>query len=167
MMALRRASCPEGDDMGVEIRGMAPLLQVFDMPTAVRLYRDVLGFELLSASGEGEHSDWVLLRYAGVELMLNTAYESDSRPPAPDPERVAHHRDTGLYFGCEDLDRAYAHLRAHGANAQPPGVAPYGMKQMYVTDPDGYILCFQWPASDEARARWKEWYGGDEIIVEC
>jgi hypothetical protein len=32
--------------------------------------------------------------------------------------------------------------------ADPPKVAPYGMKQLYVTDPDGYILCFQWPASE-------------------
>jgi hypothetical protein len=32
--------------------------------------------------------------------------------------------------------------------ADPPKVAPCGMKQIYVTDPDGYILCFQWPASE-------------------
>ena len=25
-----------------------------------------------------------------------------------------------------------------------PKVAPYGMKQLYLTDPDGYLLCFQW-----------------------
>jgi glyoxylase I family protein len=28
-----------------------------------------------------------------------------------------------------------------------PKVAPYGMKQLYVRDPDGYGLCFQWPAT--------------------
>ena len=33
------------------------------------------------------------------------------------------------------------------------------MKQMYVTDPDGYVLCFQWPASEETQARWRKWYG--------
>lgn len=32
--------------------------------------------------------------------------------------------------------------------ADPPKVALYGMKQLYATDPDGYILCFQWPASE-------------------
>jgi len=25
-------------------------------------------------------------------------------------------------------------------------VAPYGMKQMYLADPDGYGICFQWTA---------------------
>jgi hypothetical protein len=27
-----------------------------------------------------------------------------------------------------------------------PVVSGYGMKQMYVRDPDGYALCFQWAA---------------------
>ena len=29
---------------------------------------------------------------------------------------------------------------------QEPRVAPYGMKQLYLSDPDGYNLCFQWRA---------------------
>jgi hypothetical protein len=32
-------------------------------------------------------------------------------------------------------------------NVKEPKVAPYGMKQLYVRDPDGYNLCFQWPAT--------------------
>ena len=49
--------------MSIEIRGVCALLQVFDMPTSVRFYRDVLGF--------------------------NTAYEQEHRPARPDPARVA------------------------------------------------------------------------------
>ena len=33
--------------MGIKIQGMAPLIQVFDMPRSVAFYRDVLGFELV------------------------------------------------------------------------------------------------------------------------
>lgn len=135
--------------MPLDIRGMAPLLQVFDMPTALRFYRDALGFEVVGSSGDGDQSGWILLRRAGVEIMLNTAYEADSRPPRPDRTRIAAHADVGLYFGCQDLDGAYADLVAKGVAAEPPKVAPYGMKQVYVTDPDGYVLCFQWPASEE------------------
>jgi Glyoxalase/Bleomycin resistance protein/Dioxygenase superfamily len=39
-----------GGRMGIEIRGMAPLLQVFDMPTSIAFYRDVLGFEVVTTS---------------------------------------------------------------------------------------------------------------------
>ena len=68
--------------MGIEIRGMAPLLQVFDMPTSIAFYRDVLGFEVVTTSKPGaERFDWPLLRLNGLELMLNTAYGEDSRPP--------------------------------------------------------------------------------------
>ena len=34
----------------MDVHGVAPLLQVFDMPTAIRFYRDVLGFTSLGQS---------------------------------------------------------------------------------------------------------------------
>ena len=57
------------------IKGMAPLLQVFDMPTSIVFYRDVLGFEVVATSQPGEERfGWALLRLNGFELMLNTAF---------------------------------------------------------------------------------------------
>jgi catechol 2,3-dioxygenase-like lactoylglutathione lyase family enzyme len=131
--------------MTIDLQGMAPLLQVYDMPTSLAFYRDVLGFEAVATSDP--EGDWVLLRRNGIELMLNTAYETHDRPPAPDPTRAAAHMDTALFFGCPDVDAAYAHLRARGLEVQAPVVRDYGMKQVYVTDPDGYNICFQWPAA--------------------
>jgi len=133
--------------MSIDVRGVCVLLQVFDMPTAVRFYRDVLGFEVVQTSArEGDQFDWGLLRLNDAQLMLNTAYEQDSRPSQPDTSRVAGHDDTCLYFGCPDVDAAYRHLLAHGVDVKKPKVAPYGMKQLYLRDPDGYGICFQWPA---------------------
>jgi glyoxylase I family protein len=135
--------------MAIEIRGMAPLLQVFDMPKSVQFYCDVLGFELATTSQPGPHFHWALLKWQGVELMLNTAYDDGERPPVPDPARVAAHDDTILYFSCPDVDAAYAHLRAKGMDLKEPRIAPYGMKQLYLKDPDGYGLCFQWAATQQ------------------
>jgi glyoxylase I family protein len=132
--------------VAIAIRGLCPLLQVFDMPTSLRFYRDVLGFAEVEKSGQGDDVHWAWLRSGQAELMLNTAYDEGERPPDPDAERVAAHADTIVFMGCEDLDGAYAYLLAEGVSAQPPKVAPYGMKQLYATDPDGYGLCFQWPA---------------------
>ena len=132
--------------MPIEIRGLAPLLQVFDMPTSIRFYRDVLGFEIIHQSGEGDHFDWALLRLGNAELMLNTAYESDSRPQLPDAARIAAHEDTSIYFGCPNVDATYKYLESKGVSMKPPTTAPYGMRQLYLLDPDGYSLCFQWPA---------------------
>ena len=133
--------------MIIEVHGICTLLQVFDMPTSVRFYRDVLGFEVVRTSErEEDQFDWGLLRLNDVELMLNTAYEQAHRPAQPDLARVAGHHDTCLYFGCSDVDAIYHHLRACSIDAKEPTIAPYGMQQLYVHDPDGYELCFQCPA---------------------
>lgn len=134
--------------MAFEIRGVTTLLQVYDMPASIRFYRDLLGFDLVTTSPVmgAEQFHWAMLRLGDAQLMLNTAYESDEeRPKLPDAVRVAHHEDTCLYFDCPDVDRAYAELSAKGVAVKTPVVAPYGMKQIYLRDPDGYGLCFQWP----------------------
>jgi catechol 2,3-dioxygenase-like lactoylglutathione lyase family enzyme len=133
------------NEVSLAIEGLCPLLQVFDMPTSLRFYRDVLGFAEVQKSGEGDVVDWAWLRHGTADLMLNTAYEADRRPASPDAARVQSHADTTLFFGCDDLDAAYVHLTAQGVKASPPKVAPYGMRQLSLSDPDGYGLCFQHP----------------------
>jgi catechol 2,3-dioxygenase-like lactoylglutathione lyase family enzyme len=121
------------------------------MPTSIAFYRDRLGFTLVQRSQEpAEHFDWALLRVGDVELMLNTTYEAHDRPPSPDPARVTSHADTALYFGCPDVDAAYEHLRAERGSVEPPKVMHYGMKEVVVTDPDGFQLHFHWPVSSPA-----------------
>ncbi|MBO9665149.1 VOC family protein [Dokdonella sp.] len=129
--------------MTLRVEGMVPLLQVFDMPVSLAFYRDLLGFERVQDSGGGERCDWIWLRRGAVDLMLNTAYEADHRPPAPAAGRVAAHRDTGLFFACPDVDAAHAYFLAKGLALDPPTTTGYGMKQLYLSDPDGYVLCFQ------------------------
>jgi catechol 2,3-dioxygenase-like lactoylglutathione lyase family enzyme len=129
--------------MGLELRGLVPLLQVFDMPSSVAFYRDILGFEVVAQSEPGDNFDWGMLRRDGMVLMLNTAYERESRPVSPDRLRMAAHDDTALFFDCVDPDAAYAYLCSRGLKAQAPVATHYGMKQVYVSDPDGYSLCFQ------------------------
>jgi catechol 2,3-dioxygenase-like lactoylglutathione lyase family enzyme len=133
--------------LAIDIRGIAPLVSVYDMPAALHFYRDILGFELVTHApfyAEGLFH-WCLLRRDGAEVMLNTAYDEGERPPSPDPARIAAHGDTCLYFGCPDPDSAWQHLISLGVDCKPPSVAHYGMKQLYLHDPDGYGICFQWP----------------------
>lgn len=137
--------------MTLQLTGLCPLIQVYDMPTAIAFYRDRLGFEIVQQSPEidapeGRYFHWAWLRLGGADLMLNTAYDEGERPPQPDAARVVAHRDTGLFLGCPDVDAAYETLRAAGLELDPPKIAPYGMKQLWLTDPDGYQLCFQAPA---------------------
>lgn len=125
--------------------GLTPLICVFDMPTSLAFYRDVLGFTVVAASpevdtAEGHFSHWMWLRFGKAEIMLNTQYDSNERPMQP-PEKRS--RDAVFYIGCADVDQAYGELTGRGLKADAPKVAPYGLKLFSAEDPDGYTIVFQ------------------------
>lgn len=144
----------------IQLGGVAPLILVYDMKVCLDFYCRIVGFTLVTGADAPDYT-WALIRLNNVELMMEPIYPKGQRPELPDPLRTAHHRDTVLYFGCSNIDEAYESLRASGVQLDPPRIAPYGMKQLYFTDPDGYLLCFQFPASEEMFNAWQEWYGKD------
>jgi uncharacterized glyoxalase superfamily protein PhnB len=127
------------------IRGIAPYIEVFDMPSSLHFYRDILGFGMKASSGEGDEVDWVLLEHDGYPFMMNTAYEREHRPGSPDPDRMRWHRDTAFYFSCTDLDALYNYLSGNGLAPKKPYITGYGWRALSLTDPDGYGLCFHHP----------------------
>lgn len=133
--------------MPPKIEGLCPLIQVFDMVGSLALYCDVLGFEIYQNAPWFDepyrHCNWVWLKRGPAELMLNTACEADLRPASRDPALMRAHCDTGFYLGCLDIDEAYRQLKSAGVVSKSPSLAPYGMKQLYFNDPDGYSLCLQ------------------------
>jgi uncharacterized glyoxalase superfamily protein PhnB len=125
--------------------GLTPLIGVFDMPTALAFYRDMLGFSVVFASpevetAEGQFSHFMRLRFGRAEIMLNTQYDSNERPIQP-PEKRS--KDAVFYIHCSDVELAYEELNGRGLKAEPPKVAPYGLKLFSVEDPDGYTIVFQ------------------------
>lgn len=54
------------------------------------------------------------------------------------------HDDVTLYILCDDVDQAYADLREK-IRLEPPVDTYYGMRQIFVTDPDGFQICVQTP----------------------
>jgi catechol 2,3-dioxygenase-like lactoylglutathione lyase family enzyme len=137
----------------IQIRGMAPLLSVFNMPASLAFYRDILGLKVTADSGQGDDSGWVMLERDGVCVMLNTQYDDGEEPPEADPVRFVHHLDTCLYFSTPDIDAVYEYLKDKVADIEAPSNAPYGMRQLYMRDPDGYNICFQWPVEG---SKWSE-----------
>jgi glyoxylase I family protein len=140
--------------LSIDIQGICPMLSVFDMRASLAFYRDVLGFGVVQASPPperlaDENFGWVWLRRDTAELMLNSLYDPDEpRRAVADPARTAAHEDAALFVGCPDVDAAYLHLQSHGVDVAPPKIAPYGMKQLWVKDPDGFVVCFQWRAAE-------------------
>ncbi|MDB5340478.1 MAG: hypothetical protein JWN70_6097, partial [Planctomycetaceae bacterium] len=79
----------------------------------------------------------------GAALMLQLA-DAEDEP--------AENRGHGVYFyfNCGDIDALHAEFAQRGLHLNPPIVAFYGLKQVFLTDPDGYELCFQSPVEGDA-----------------
>jgi hypothetical protein len=60
-----------------ELNGLTPYIEVYDMVASVAFYCGTVGFEIL----EGRFSHFVRLGRGRAEIMLNTAYDSNERPP--------------------------------------------------------------------------------------
>lgn len=136
--------------MPAHLSGVTPLVSVFDMPESIKFYCDMLGFTIVNCSPEieapeGRYFHWAWLRLGDADVMLNTAYDAGERPATRNSNRWAGHKDTCLYFGCADVDQIYEELMARGLSLNKPKDAYYGMRQLYLCDPDGYTLCFQHP----------------------
>src|SRR5271169_3841530 len=136
--------------MSLNLTGITPLIQVYDMPEAIHFYRDILGFDVFSSSPEvdapeGKYFHWAWLRLGNAELMLNTAYDAGERPADRDIARWRGHADVCLFIGCPDVDQAYHYVTSRGLKLDPPVVTRYKMKQLHMLDPNGYELCFQAP----------------------
>lgn len=43
--------------MSIDLRGMTPLLQVFDMATSLKFYCDILGFEIVQTDSNNNCSE--------------------------------------------------------------------------------------------------------------
>ncbi|HZZ64311.1 MAG TPA: VOC family protein [Candidatus Baltobacteraceae bacterium] len=126
------------------VEEMIPLLQVFDMPSSLRFYADILGCRVVMDDGQRlPDCDWVMLELNSIRFMLNTAYERRHRPECPDNARTVAHGDVCLYFSCHDVAGAYEYLRGQSIPVKAPVLSHYGMLQLYVPDPDGFNLCFQ------------------------
>ena len=133
------------------LASVTPLLQVFDMPLALAFYCGELGFAVVAHSPEVETSEgrffhWCLLQRDGAQLMLNTAYDSDERPSERDAALWAGHGHTVLFVDCPEIEALHAELAGRGLPVPPVRTSDYGMRQIELTDPDGYGLCFQCPA---------------------
>jgi uncharacterized glyoxalase superfamily protein PhnB len=118
------------------VRELWPLLTVQDLGRSIAFYRDQLGFELVGDAQSAGRVFWCRLQRGAASLMLQQAEEEDG-PPA------GRGRGVSLYFVCDEVDGLYEEFTHRGVKLEPPSVAYYGMKQLLVSEPDGYSICFE------------------------
>jgi catechol 2,3-dioxygenase-like lactoylglutathione lyase family enzyme len=124
---------------------LAPLLGVRDVKASIAFYTEVLGFTLKGTYGpDPDHPGWCYLDRDGVGLMCN-AYEPHDHgdDEEHDHEHPAAPVLTGsLYFYVDDVDALYEALKDKAPLQGEPTNYDWGMREIGLTDPDGYQLVF-------------------------
>jgi uncharacterized glyoxalase superfamily protein PhnB len=73
-----------------------------------------------------------------AEIHLRCAYDNKK---GSNRERVGDALD--CYIRVDDVEALYIEFKERGAEITlQPTLQSYGMKEIYVRDPDGYVLCF-------------------------
>jgi len=116
------------------ITGIAPQFLVDELSQAIAYYRDRLGFE----TDFVYESFYASVSRDGFSLHLKCA-------PKTVADRVHRKQNEHLdaYIGVRGIEALFDELKSRGAHiTQPLEDRPWGCKDFYVEDPDGYLLCF-------------------------
>lgn len=101
-------------------------LWVRNFEETLAFYRDALGLPVDHVDG-----DFVQFATEGTGLYLHGMRDA---PPLRD-------RTVEIHFSVPDVDAAYEALRARGVVfEQPPSNMPWGTRQAWLRDPEGYAV---------------------------
>lgn len=113
---------------------------VKDMPTMVRFYRDVLGFEIK----EEEEADNVYLIKDGTLFMLyrRSDFEKMTDHSYEYVKGFNGHSEIALYVDTfEEVDEEYRKAIEKGAvSVLVPTTEPWGQRTCYIADPEGNLI---------------------------
>ncbi len=123
----------------LDFLGCTPCLFVRDPKASARFYRDTLGFPDVELFGPPDAPYFAIVRRGRAQIFLRFTRDGyGERPWVPD-------RDEALfdaYIGVTDVAALRAEFAARGLATDPPVDRPYGMREIAVTDPDGYVVVF-------------------------
>ena len=110
----------------------AVVLYVDDVADALEYYRDRLGFDVHQYDKLPEHYGYA----SRDSCHLHFAYVTGT-PPKPNGDLF------DVYVYVDDVDALHEELVERGADViQPPAEQPYGLREIRVRDPNGYVLAF-------------------------
>lgn len=135
------------------IKSLTANLMVSDVSRSADFWCDRLGFRLALCADEGRnfHKErprgvplvWAQFLAGEVELMVQ---RGDNL--ALDVPGFAGRSPGGaltLYLQVDDLDDRHARLKGVLPTVKDLATTHYGMREWYVEDPDGYVVCLAQP----------------------
>lgn len=115
-------------------------IMVDDMPTMVRFYRDVLGFEIK----EDENTSNVFLEKDGTLFLLyrKSDFEKMTGRKFSYVKGINGHYEIALSVSnYAEVDKAFEMVVKSGAQAvMPPTTEEWGQRTCYIVDPEGNLI---------------------------
>jgi len=132
-------------------------LMVTDMVATLRFYHETLGATITftvdaeqNTEMPGEISDkavFASLQAGPSEIMVQERQSLLADSPAFDSDTVPHASAT-LYFRVDDVDAIAARLPETTEIVKPLQTTWYGQREIWIRDPDGYVLTIGSPDGD-------------------
>ena len=120
--------------VATRIRTFAPQFLVDDLDNAIKFYSDVLGFSF----GPPWRGFYAIGERDGFEVHLKCAPKT-----VADRTHRREHEHLDIYAGVVGVDALYETCKAKGATiTKPLASTPWGTRDFYIMDPEGYILAF-------------------------
>ena len=126
----------------MEVLNSRLLLRPSDLDRSLAFYRETLGLAIYREFGEADHRGVVFFLGGGL-------LEVSGRAEAPAGPNLA------MWLQVRDVDAAHDELAAKGVTVlRPPVTEPWGLREMWVSDPDGLALAIiEVPADHPLRRR--------------
>jgi catechol 2,3-dioxygenase-like lactoylglutathione lyase family enzyme len=120
-------------------------LTVSDLEASSEFYQGALGFtHIFTMPGPGGQPALVHLRWVKYADVLIVRPRGSEALPQVKGAGVSLNFNLFDRFGG-DIEAFAAHAREHGANVVGPVAQPWNVREVMVTDPDGYRLVFTVP----------------------
>lgn len=108
-----------------------PLFNSNNLARLVEFYQE-LGFEMVNSWEPDGELQWCLVEFEGAPLMLQ---QSD--------DLAVVRRDIEIYIVCDDVLPIRERWIRKGLAVSKAHDAFYGMRQIFIKDPDGRTICFE------------------------
>lgn len=133
------------------MKKLTPNLMISDVNKTVEFYKNNLGFELVMATTEtqdavltdipeGKKVVYALMKNDSVEIMFQT--EKSLKEDVPAFKNVRIGASISLYIEVENVEDFYNKIKEKVEVVKDLFTTWYGMKEFYIRDSNGYVLCF-------------------------